>query len=378
MVGHHRAPRRRVTGRHYVAAVVVVAVLVGASVLGASQFLGANGGSTDEPTEGRATATASRAAPTVGSGGHPSTAAMSAFSAGTVWRAQVASAPLAVNSSTLVGALASQVSSRFGGIAAFNVWRYNTSVYTASASTPLVDVGWDNCQRKPSVPAGLLGAGGQFTGVPIPAGAVPAAGTDAELSVYSPRTDQLWEFWKANHRADGWHACWGGRIDHASTSSGFFAGGFGASASGLAISGGMVSLADVQRGSIDHALALAIVDPAPWKIVSWPAQRSDGSSSSRSPIAEGTRFRLDPTVDVEALALTPVAKMVAKAAQKYGFIVTDKAGAVSVVAESGAGVKATTGTDPWNAIMGSTPSYQIMRNFPWDKLQALPRNYGKP
>jgi hypothetical protein len=270
------------------------------------------------------------------------------------------------------------VSSRFGGIAAFNVWRYNTSVYTASATTPLVDVGWDNCQRKPSVPAGLLGAGGQFTGVPIPAGAVPAAGTDAELSVYSPRTDQLWEFWKANHRADGWHACWGGRIDHASTSSGFFSGGFGASASGLAISGGMVSLADVQRGSIDHALALAIVDPAPWKIVSWPAQRSDGSSSSRSPIAEGTRFRLDPTVDVEALALTPVAKMVAKAAQKYGFIVTDKAGAVSVVAESGAGVKATTGTDPWNAIMGSTPSYQIMRNFPWDKLQALPRNYGKP
>jgi hypothetical protein len=258
------------------------------------------------------------------------------------------------------------------------VWRYNTSVYSVAASTPRVDVGWDNCQGKTYVPTGLVGVGGQFTGVPIPANAVPAAGTDAELSVYSASTDQLWEFWKASHRADGWHACWGGRIDHVSTSTGYFSGGFGASASGLAISGGTVSLADVQRGYINHALALAIVDAAPWKIVSWPAQRSDGSSASLSPIAEGTRFRLDPSINVDALALTPIAKMVAKAAQQYGFIVTDKAGAVSVIAESGAGVKATTGVDPWVAILGSTPSYLVMRNFPWDKLQALPRNYGKP
>ncbi|MDQ1540502.1 MAG: hypothetical protein QOH29_1228, partial [Actinomycetota bacterium] len=131
-------------------------------------------------------------------------------------------------------------------------------------------------------------------------------------------------------------------------------------------------------GSIDHALALAIVDAAPWRIVSWPAQRSDGSSGSSSPIAEGTRFRLDPSVDVDRLNLTPVAKMIAKAAQQYGFIVTDKAGAVSVIGESGAGVQAATGVNPWTAIIGKTPSYLVMRNFPWDKLEALPRNYGKP
>jgi hypothetical protein len=242
----------------------------------------------------------------------------------------------------------------------------------------LVDVGWDNCQKKTYVPAGLLGVGGQFTKVPIPADAVPATGLDAELTVYSPSLDQLWEFWAATHRADGWHACWGGRIDHVSTSAGFFPGGFGASASGLAVAGGMVTLADVQRGSIDHALALAIVDAAPWTNVSWPAQRSDGSPASTSRIAEGTRFRLDPSVNVDGLALTPMAKMVAKAAQKYGFIVTDKAGAVSVVTESGNDVQAKTGVNPWKAILGSTPNYLVMRNFPWNKLQALPRNYGKP
>lgn len=302
----------------------------------------------------------------------------SPFGSGSAWRASIVAAPVAANSAVLAADLASQVAVRYGGIAAFNVWQYNTSFYTAVAGTPVADVGWDNCQGKKYVPAGLLGVGGQFTGVPVPADAVPAAGSDAELTVYSPATDQLWEFWMASHRADGWHACWGGRIDHVSTSAGFFTGGFGASASGLAVAGGMVSLADVRRGSIDHALALAVVDAAPWTSVSWPAQRSDGSRGSASLIAEGTRFRLDPSVNVDGLALTPLAKMIAKAAQRYGFIVTDKAGAVSVVTESGAGVQARTGVNPWTAIMGKTPSYLIMRNFPWDKLQALPPNYGKP
>jgi hypothetical protein len=315
---------------------------------------------------------------TVPSGAEAGAPAAGPFGPGSVWRASIFAAPLATNSAVLVADLASQVATRYGGIAAFNVWQYNTSFYTAVASTPIADVGWDNCQGKTYVPVGLVGPGGQFSAVPIPANAIPAAGADAELTVYSPATDQLWEFWKASHRADGWHACWGGRIDHVSTSPGFFTGGFGASASGLAVAGGMVSIADVRHGSIDHAMVLAVTDAAPWRIVSWPAQRSDGSASSLSLIAEGTRFRLDPSINVDALPMTPVAKMIAKAAQKYGFIVTDKAGAVSVVAESGAGIQAATGVNPWTAIMGSTPSYLMMRNFPWDKLQALPQNYGKP
>jgi hypothetical protein len=302
----------------------------------------------------------------------------SPFGAGSVWRASVSDAPVAGDSATLVRSLVAQVSAHSKGVAAFNAWQYNTSFYTVTATTPVVDVAWDNCQRKAQVPAGLVGSGGEFSSVPIPADALPAAGSDAELTVYSPRSDQLWELWKAARHADGWHACWGGRIDHVSTSPGFFPGAFGATATGLPVVGGMVSFADVRRGAIDHAVALTIVDPAPWRVVSWPAQRSDGSSGSKSPIAEGTRFRLDPSIDVDRLNLTPLAKMIAKAAQRYGFIVIDKAGAVSVIGESGQSVQAKTGVNPWGAIIGKTPSYLTMRNFPWDKLEALPRNYGKP
>ncbi|GAB3464666.1 NPCBM/NEW2 domain-containing protein [Kineococcus endophyticus] len=300
------------------------------------------------------------------------------FSQGTAWRLDVSKAPKNANSAAMVKNVAAQTAAQYGGVAAFNAYQYSTSVYTVSSSTPKVDVKWNNCQGKSWTPAGLLGPGGQFTQVPIPVDAVPAKGSDSQLTIYSPSTDQLWEFW-VTKKVDGvWSACWGGRIDGVSYSQGYFQDGFGASASGLAVAGGTVGIKDVQSGAIDHALALHIPTPGTWKEFSYPAQRSDGYDTSAARVPEGTRLRLDPSIDVDSLALHPVAKMIAKAAQKYGFIVTDKAGCTAVVAESPAAAIAATGVDPWKALLGSTPSYSVMKNFPWDKLQALPKDYGKP
>ncbi len=202
--------------------------------------------------------------------------------------------------------------------------------------------------------------------------------SDSQLTIYSPDTDQLWEFWVARKSAGKWSACWGGRIDHASQSQGFFQDGFGASASGLALAGGTIGIEDVRRGSIDHAIALHIPAPGKWQEFSYPAQRSDGYDTSAARVPEGTRLRLDPNLNVDTLGLNPVAKMIARAAQKYGFIVTDKAGCTAVVAESPAAVVAATGVDPWKSLLGGTPTYSVMKGFPWAKLQALPKDYGKP
>src|SRR4051794_4069081 len=49
-------------------------------------------------------------------------------------------------------------------------------------------------------------------GVPIPARAHPAKGTDGQMVIYQPSTDTIWEFWRAVRRRDGWHASWGGAI----------------------------------------------------------------------------------------------------------------------------------------------------------------------
>lgn len=301
------------------------------------------------------------------------------FSAGSVWRQDISRAPLAPNSAAMVSGLKGQVEKYYGGIAAFNVFKHNTSVYTVPASQKRITVKFSNCQNKSYTPAQLYtpSRGAHFVDVPVPSTAIPAANSDGQLTIYSPSSDQLWEFWKMEKRADGWYACWGGRIDKVSTSHGFFPDGMGAAATGLAVSAGSIRVDEAQRGSIDHALSLAIPSPAHWKNFSWPAQRSDGSDTSANAIPEGTRLRLDPSVDVDKLGLTPVGKMVAKSAQKYGFIVTDRSGAVSIQAESGAGAKAATGIDPWTTILGGTPSYLVFKNFPWDKMQALPKDYGK-
>lgn len=300
-----------------------------------------------------------------------------AFGDGSVWKTDVRSAPLNPNSAALVTNLVGQVAENYG-TAAFNVNTYGTSIYTVPADQAVVDVAWIDCQRKGRAPAGLLGEGGQFTAVPIPSDAVPAAGTDGQLTVHSPSSDTLWEFWKAKRVNGQWQACWGGRLDDVSTSGGYFSGWWGASASGLAVSGGSVLVQDAQAGVVDHALSLQLPEVQEKSVYSWPAQRSDGDDLSADAIPEGLRFRLDPTVNVEALPLTPIAKMVARSAQTYGFIVTDRAGAVAVVAESPSAAIAATGVNPWTALMRGKKSYEIFKNFPWDKMQALPVDHGEP
>jgi hypothetical protein len=303
------------------------------------------------------------------------------FGPASEWKRDVSAAPLAVNSAEMVQGLVKQVATHYG-TAAFNANQYSTTFFVAKPGTPRKDVKFNDCQGKGYVPSQLHdpAQGAHFKDVPIPDEAVPAAGTDSELTVWDPATDQLWEFWVAKKRTDGWYACWGGRIDRVSTSPGFFPNRMGATATSLPNAGGMVGLAEARAGRIDHALSLQLVDLEHFTVVSYPAQRSDGWNPEKVPrrIPEGTRLRLDPGVDVDALNLHPLAKLIAKAAQKYGFIVTDRSGAVAVLGESGAPEQARTGTDPWQALLKGTPGYAMMRNFPWHKLQALPHNHGKP
>ena len=61
-----------------------------------------------------------------------------------------------------------------------------------------------------------------FDAVPIPANAQPAAGPDAEMTIWQPSTDKLWEFFEMQKKADGWHAAWGGAIQNVSQSPGYY------------------------------------------------------------------------------------------------------------------------------------------------------------
>ncbi|MBW3084582.1 hypothetical protein KEM60_00770 [Austwickia sp. TVS 96-490-7B] len=299
------------------------------------------------------------------------------FSRNSFFYDDISQAPLDPNSAAITRRLAADVKNNWGGVAAFNAHAWNTTFYRADARTPRVRVTWSNCLKFSWTPKGIYDGQKVFVDVPIPRDAAAAVGSDGTMSIYSPATDQLWEFWQMKKGASGaWQACQGGRIDNVSKAMGQFPIGFGVSASGLSVAGGTISAAEVKAGRIEHAMYLGVINARHFSEVSWPAVRSDGYTKDPATPMEGQRLRLDPRVNVDRLPLSPLAKAVAKAAQKYGFIVCDKGGAVAVIGEAGQSLKATTGTDPWPALLGG-PDYSAMKNFPWDRLQVLPKSYGK-
>lgn len=295
------------------------------------------------------------------------------------WTSTVDDAPLATNSSAVGRYVAASVQKHYGGTAAFNAYSYNVTFYRVTPATPRVNVRWTDCQRLGWTPKGVYTEAAHFRGVPVPADAVPATGTDGAMAIYDAQSDQIWEFWKMakDPATGGWAACWGGRLDKVSTAQGQFPYPFGVSASGLVMSPGVIGIDEVANGRINHAMYLGVVGPAHSKNYSWPANRSDGYSTDPAAPMEGQRLRLDPSLDLDRYHLTPIGRMVAEAAQRYGFIVSDKSGAVGVAAESGRPAENATGVNPWERLLQG-PSYNVFRGFPWDKLQALPKDYGQP
>lgn len=278
------------------------------------------------------------------------------FGPGSAWDAPLAGdAPLAPDSAALVGELRRQIALPTG--AWINSSAYSTPVYTVPADQPVVrvalDVGYAPLQR-------------DLEAVPIPDGARPAPGSDGHLTVYQPATDTLWELWLMRRAADGWHARWGGKLTGVSDSPGFLASPLGATATSLPLLGGLMRIDELQAGRIDHALALAIPEARAGLAV-WPAQRTDGSSTAARAIPEGTRFRLDPDLDVDALALRPVAATMARAAQRYGIVVRDQAGAVTFFAED----PYQYGASPYAALYQGLQPSQLLARFPWEHLQVV-------
>jgi hypothetical protein len=218
-----------------------------------------------------------------------------------------------------------------------------------------------------------------FAAVPIPAHARPAEGADAHMTVWQPSTDRLWEFYRARKGPDGWHANFGGAMTSVSRSPGYYTkeswpglseSWWGATASSLPVIAGTMMIDELKAGVIPHALAMNVPFARP-KRYSWPAQRTDGSSSDSNAIPEGARFRLDPRLDIDKLDLPPMTRMMAEAAQRYGIIVRDQTGhAVSFFAENPAPHGTNPYTGPDGFYHGQSPN-AVLSAFPWEHLQLL-------
>ncbi len=294
------------------------------------------------------------------------------FAPGSIWnRAVPPDAPLDPQSAEIVAALdrevAQEETERRGPW--INTTSYGVPIVTVSATQPTVPIQLDHAPD-----AALSSA---WSAVPLPSTAQPAQGSDGDLVVWQPSTDRMWEFWQLARDADGWHASWGGAIRHVSTNSGVYGPDawpgakpwWGASASSLALAGGVMMIEELRRGQIDHALAIAVPDVRAGVFAS-PAQRTDGSSSEPSSLPEGAHLRLDPNLDLAGLAMPPVTRMIAQAAQRYGIIVRDFAANVTFVGQDPTLTGGNPYAGPSGFFEGRYPS-QLLASFPWAHLQLL-------
>lgn len=237
-----------------------------------------------------------------------------------------------------------------------NMGTYGIPIYAVDANTPTHVV---PCTR---VDYGLC----PFAGwqVPIPDDAKPNAGTDGVLVTVNEASGLSYEFWRAEKRGDQWSTSfsavnsihgsgWGGAVT-------------GSGASRLA---GVVRVHEIAAGKIEHALALQTSNTC--STFRPPALKSDGTSTRKDCIPEGTRLQLDPALDLSTLNLSPGELTVATAMQRYGGYVMD-------VSSSPLSVSFELDKDAPPGTIGKTYEdagfrwdYDAMENVPWDKLRVL-------
>jgi len=296
------------------------------------------------------------------------------FSSTSFWNEPLpVDAPVDPSSAAVMGAfdeLIAEEEEPGGGGPWINTTEYSVPIYTVPHDQPTVAVRL--LTRYPYLPLSTA-----WSAVPLPSDAQPSVGTDGELVVWQPSTDRLWEFWRLVHEAGGWSASWGGAIQNVSSNPGVYGPEawpeasplWGASASSLSLVGGLVSLEDLEKGQINHALSMSIPNVRAGVYAS-PAQRSDGKSSDPLSLPEGAHLRLDPSLDLAALHLPKVTLMIAEAAQRYGIFVRDHARVVSFQAQD----PTLTGTNPYASpsgyFEGEYPR-ELLASFPWSHLELL-------
>jgi hypothetical protein len=299
-----------------------------------------------------------------------STASAQCFSNSSFWNAPLASdAPLDARSTVWAEHMAAKVKQYGSWI---NTTSYSTPVYTVPAKQPLVKVkiDWPSAQYDAEFESG----------VPVPVGLVPAAGTDMHVAIWQPSTDTLWEFWQMRIAGDGlWHANTAGKIKNVSTDDGLFAPHpydqpYGATASELPLTPGLITPEELKTGVIKHALTVAIPHPLHCFWWTWPATRSDGDSFDWYDVPEGARFRLPANLDLTKLGLTRTGLIIARAVQKYGLVINDRSTTVHFDAQDPVNL----GGDPYPALFGGLSPSSALYNFPWSSLRALASQPNQP
>lgn len=279
------------------------------------------------------------------------------FDAGSAWNTPIpAAAALDPASSRWASALAE-------GRHSANTFEFGIPIFYADASTPRHDIAFS---RVPDWgPDPLPGA------IPIPPETRPHQGSDGAVTVVDTHERKVYGLWRARTPIPGlgWTAGWGGVTDLDGPGNGD-----GSTGAGVSRLAGTVLAREIAAGHIPHALVFS-TDMAQRGVFRHPAIKTDGSNmaGAATPIPQGARVQLDPSIDVDAIpGISPAERTIAKALQTYGAYVMDNGGAR--MAFSFELLPDATSGNSNGAVYqraGLAWDYFDMRSIPWDRLQVL-------
>lgn len=175
--------------------------------------------------------------------------------------------------------------------------------------------------------------------VPMPACVWPDPEQDGHMVLVDPVARKSWEFSRFGLDTNGNYIASGISIwdlngaGYHAPFTGSYWWTYGSNGAGVPWIGGIIRPEEIAAGEIKHAILCATpvnrkctVDGQKEQVCI-PACKTDGWGIGTAYIPEGTRLQLDPNLDLDALKLSPETKVVARAMQKYGMIVSDNSSA---------------------------------------------------
>ena len=189
-----------------------------------------------------------------------------------------------------------------------------------------------------------IGNTGKHITIPYNSSFKPDPSGDSQLAIIDDSTGCEYEFQGFDAGSLSAHA---EGTFHSTTGSGLHANDAGVTGSNISELGGLITVKDVNSGVINHALRYATPIGASSFVA--PASRSDGSTGGGIPAGE--LMRLDPSLNLNGLGLTPFQLMIAKALQTYGAYNADSSGSFKLYAEStidGASYNTAVNGLPWS------------------------------
>lgn len=267
-----------------------------------------------------------------------------------------------IGSNPVYDVYSAQRVARISGYFASDTKAYTFPVYQVTNATPLRSIAlsgtFTSAVDNDSV---VIRHSRVSVSVPVPAGAQPSAGSDGHLLVWNTDTGDEWGFWQFKVNTDGSLVATNGYHYNTNWDGVPPTGTFLSRGSGTPNLAGLIRPWEIAQGHIDHALAFAY--PSPTSRFIYPAINSDGSSTNIYDMPEGTRFQLDPTLtdaDFTAWGLSQAGKVIARAMQEYGLIITDRSGTPQLFPED-------SHTANWNGVVANGTVSKI----PYSRLKVL-------